>query len=42
MAVENCKEGVAIAEVEIVDACIFHCFAPALMDALVPCISAET
>jgi|LakMenEpi03Aug12_release.lakeMendotaPanAssembly.Ray.scaffolds.fasta_scaffold354380_1 hypothetical protein len=42
MAIENCEERIAVAEVESVDTCIFHGFSPALMDGLLPCISAET
>lgn len=42
VSIENCKERVAVAEVESVYACIFHGFSPAWMEGLLPCISAET
>jgi hypothetical protein len=41
MAVKNRKEGITIAQVQLVDARILHSLAPACVGGSVPCISAE-
>ena len=41
MAIKNCKNGISITQVQIMDTCIFHSFAPSYVGDLVPCISAE-
>lgn len=42
MTVEDGKEGVAVAQFELVDAGVLHAFAPACLGEGVPCISPET
>ena len=42
MTIKDCEESVAVTEVEIMDACIFHGFAPPCIKGRKPCISADT
>jgi hypothetical protein len=42
VTIEDCEQRVSISNIELVNHCILHAFAPACMEKELPCISAET